>query len=392
MAVPAVLTATVLARPFARLASLLALVPMLALAGCSGEEVAGYQPISDPAKLYLTLTYDYRAITMAAVPPYDTLQLMVTPRDARGEPIEELPAPTFRLELPGDSIALRVDSLTGRLTALQPVQGVHVIAELAAEGNVRHSDTATVNVTPELQELATFSIHPTDADSAVWPLNGVADSFAVLSYYATGFAGGDPRVQLRALDGAGNPLPSELLVEYRSLDPDTALVGQTGNVRPLREGHARLTAEAMVYGVARADTITATITAPVFIGIPVQADPRGPALFGTATRRVRANGFVMWMNALDRPVELVYTDPTNVVPAPTTVCDMTTMILGLLAGGGTAGCTGGSITLIKPDSATRGAIYRTVQVQQFSVPGTYDYHDAETGVTGRIVVTEVPTN
>src|SRR5260221_14173929 len=67
------------------------------LARCSSiEPVApAAPPITDPTQLYMRLTLDDRAVNLSTVPPYDTLQLTATPRDALATPLLNLPTPMF---------------------------------------------------------------------------------------------------------------------------------------------------------------------------------------------------------------------------------------------------------------------------------------------------------
>src|SRR5690606_7757607 len=68
----------------------------LALLGCEDvPKVATFEPITDPRELFASVTFEHRAINLSTAAPYDTFRLTVMPRNALGEPMSGLPAPTF---------------------------------------------------------------------------------------------------------------------------------------------------------------------------------------------------------------------------------------------------------------------------------------------------------
>ena len=145
---------------------------LAALLGCGDiEPVApGDVLITDPAQLYRGLALEAAAITLSTTSPYNTILLRAMPRDAQGNPMAGLPAPTFRLQNPNDSVRVLLTP-TGLATAVATTTGtgVRVIATLTS-GSITHVDTARIAVkaTADPPKLATLSIEPILPDSAIW--------------------------------------------------------------------------------------------------------------------------------------------------------------------------------------------------------------------------------
>src|SRR6188472_1020921 len=160
-------------------APVLRLLLGLALAGCSGlEPVPTYEPVTDPAQLYMRLVLSHRAINLSTVAPANTLQLTATPLDASGQPMAGLPVPSFRSS---DTTSVWVTP-EGLLQARGPATGVTVIADLVAPGNIRHADTAMVNVnatTDPPPVLASLVLDPVQGDSAVRAIDRFGSLFVV---------------------------------------------------------------------------------------------------------------------------------------------------------------------------------------------------------------------
>lgn len=364
----------------------------LGLGGCGGlEPVTTYEPTTDPAQLYLSLTLNHRAITLSTVGPASTLQLMATPLDATGAPMPDLPAPSFTSS---DTTSVWVTP-EGLLQARGPVSGVTVIAELTAPGNVRHADTAIVNVNVTIDpppELATLSFAPVPPDSAVRSMN-FASNFAVNvgPFRSTqwGLSTADAR------DAAGNAMPG-LAIEYRSLDPAIATVDPLLTVTVRRPGQVRMLARATAYGVTKADTVTFTVTWPIVQTVGILP---GPGAFVPAEVRLAPLGVVVWRRRLDDvigddPVDVTFDDPTYVAVPPDIICERLARRTDAFGPGPHCG-TGNMLVPGMPtdpnaDAVTGDASNWTVQVRQFSVPGVYRYHSTRTGATGRIVVTTDP--
>src|SRR5690349_7813960 len=53
------------------------------------------EPIIDSPELYWDLELNHYAVTLSTTTPYNTLQLVATPRNYRGDPLTGLPAPQY---------------------------------------------------------------------------------------------------------------------------------------------------------------------------------------------------------------------------------------------------------------------------------------------------------
>ena len=140
---------------------------LLGLIGCGSiEPVAPHeQPLTDPAQLYMGLTFDHPAVNLSTAAGYNTVLLTATPRDALGDPMPGLPAPTY---FSSDTTKIRVTA-DGLVTALETGNGLKVTATLT-DGLVTRTDETWINVT-SLQAppvLDTLSVQPLPPDSAVW--------------------------------------------------------------------------------------------------------------------------------------------------------------------------------------------------------------------------------
>jgi hypothetical protein len=367
----------------ASVAMLKALPLVLVVAACGGYDAPTiYEPITDPAQLYVALTLDHGAINLSTAAPYNTLQLTATPRNALGQPLTGFAAPTFRSTQP---LRVRV-AHDGRVEALQTGTGILVIAELAVEGNVRHADTARINVTATASPpvLDRLELDPVPPDSAVRWLD---PSVLFGLYFAVLRIGGiaiEPTpITARALDAAGNAITG-LQFEYQSLDPATARLPQDGGVaETVRLGQARIVARTTAYGVSKADTVTFTIKPPVIQAIILHPAAAGAGGIEPSDALVQPNGFVFWTNLSGQTADVTFDDPTNVTEVSAAIRDVATN-LGNRPDIGSGGA--GNITAFEYTGGTfAGAAAR---VRQFPVPGVYPYRNTVTGATGRIIVTD----
>jgi hypothetical protein len=261
----------------------------------------------------------------------------------------------------------------GRLEARRAATGVRVIAELVADGNVRQVDTALVNVTT--------SASPPVLDSLSFPPNptlGLLPQFAGVGVYLE-LAGmsASPPVRAQAFDTAGKVIAG-LAINYRSLDPEIADVFPTnGEVSPVKTGQFKLIARTTAYGVARADTVTVTITLPTYQGIQLVSGPGGLPIFDLTDVTIMQGGFVFWFNVSEHVADVIFDDPASATEAPSTVC----AAVSVLGGNPATFCGTGNIA---PFADTDG-FAADVRVRRFNVPGNYTYRTS-TGATGRIVV------
>jgi len=363
------------------------------LSGCSGlEPVARYEPITDPTQLYTSLVLNHRAITLSTVPGYDTFQLTATPLDASGAPVTELSAPTFTSS---DTTNLWVTP-TGQLQARGAATGVTVIASLAASGNVRHADTAMVNVNVTADPppvLAKISIDP--PDSAIRPLNITYGDELAVSVPPFDEYSWEWGLSAITEDAGGNAIPG-LSIEYASLDPKIVPVPYhwEGTIRTYHPGPARLVARAMAYGMMLADTVTYTVTWPIVQTIRIRADAgqASSSLLSANDVWLAPYGVVVWLNYLPDSVDVTFDDPTNVALPPAVICSRLNLFTGIFGTGEHCG-TG---SFVMRESASKGSVpggyeaYWTTQVRQFPVPGVYRYHSERAGFAGRIIVTNDP--
>jgi len=308
--------------------------------------------------------------------------------DASGAPMAGFSAPTFTSS---DTANLWVTP-TGQLQARGAATGITVIASLAASDNIRHADTAMVNVnvtTDPPPVLASLSIHPIPPDSAVriFGITLSPDEFAVRR---TPFSASALDWVLSAIikDAEGNDM-SGLSVEYRSLDEIVAnpLVHWDGYVFVRRPGSVRMVARATAYGVTLADTVTFTVTWPIVQTVNVGR--HGPVVDPDEVR-LAPYGVVVWLNHLPDSVDVTFDDPTNVALPPAVVCDRLTLLVGAFGTGEHCGTGSFLMRGIAPRDSVFSGEYWTTQVRQFPVPGVYRYHSERAGFTGRVIVTTDP--
>ncbi len=356
--------------PFARW-----LVAAVLLAGCGGlEPVAPYSPITDPAAMFMSLTLDHGAVNLSTAAPYDELQLTATPKDANGVAMAGLPAPTF---WSSDTTAVWVTP-DGLLQARGSGTEVLVVAELVADGNVRHADTARVSVTtdPAPPMLDLLSIEPVGDAGAVWSMTALEGFYGeILFLFSTGRSF-TPAYTLSALDASGSPI-SGLAFEYESLDPDTAMIHPAfGSVTLVQPGQARIVARTTAYGVSLADTATFTVALPIINGAFIWVAPgdEEPSVQPTSLT-VRAGGYVTWPNLTGDSVRIVFDDPAGAVA-----------IEEFCTAFGGAFCDGGDIANYMSEDPN--AFFDRTRGRQFPEPGTYGYTVEPLGLRGRVVVTE----
>lgn len=376
------------------------------LASCSGgQSVATFEPVTDPAQLFLSLTLDRHAINLtAASATASMLQLTATPRNGAGEPMLGLPAPTFRSS---DTTAVQV-STTGLVTALREATGVTVIAEIVTPGNVRRADTAVANVTStEPPALASLSIDPVPPDSAVWTIRGGRGlgpgTFVLFTFGTQLFPLFSSILKPHPLDATETEIPG-VVVEYASLDPAVATVDRwTGQVTPLQPGSVRMVAQTTVSGITKVDTTTFTVTLPVGADVVIYRTPNGAVAMGplkdptfaevASEYRIAPHGYVVWSNLLNVTVNVTFEDLAHVAEVPAATCDLlSTFFEGAFFGPGPH-CGPGDVILPPPSipdcpGGYDPCVANTVQVRQFPVPGVYRFSIGGTDLTGRIVVSD----
>jgi len=291
-----------------------------------GSDLVAPKPAPDPSRLYWALALDHRAVNLSTAASYRTLQLTATPRAASGTALPQSGSVVFASTNP----AYVQVSPTGLLNGVAPGTQTMVTATLTL-GEVTHADTAVVNVTADTAPpvLATFSIHPIPPDSA--------KRGATLSFFPYPWP-------VYAADVRGNPIPN-LATACTSSDPSVATVSPScGLIFTQRPGQVVITASTTAYGVSKADTLAFTVgqwlLAAVFI-------TQGAGSLHDAT--IGASGVVYWINQTTQPVDITFSDTTNVAN-----------ITALPAGG--------------------------LTIRAFPVPGTYVYQSPAAQASGRILV------
>jgi hypothetical protein len=362
-----------------------ALAALVAAPACSGDRAATpFEPATGDkaAGLYWSLTVNHKALTLSTVAPHDTVQLIATPRDANGNPIEGLGPITFT----SDDTTKIVVGPTGLVRALRPSQESHVVVELST-GNVNHSVDVLIIAVPDSNPpvLGGVYFQPTPPDSATMGMTGDGGGLSI----------GYGRVQATTVkfvappvpfDTAGNPIPM-LLAMCESTDE--AVIQTFCNpfvtiIAPLRPGRAKLIATATAFGVTKADTVDYTVTMPPYAVVWLK---RVPGTLGTtkialdaAEVTIRKGGNVVWGNLTGAPADIVFDDPSAAAEHGAISCANA----GVVDEGGSGdiaafGVQQESTTALSADNC---------RSRSFAAPGTYTYHSPLTGVTGKVIVTD----
>ena len=350
-------------------------VSLMSAVACSSPDLSG--PTStDPAQLYYTIALSAHAITMDTLPPYDTLQLTATPRNAVGALLVGAPAPTFTTT---DS-SVRV-SATGLLTARAVRNNVNVIATLIYHG-IRLADTAVINVTgnatpPPMFDHLIFGLSAGDSVMIAFP-----NQFSRFYFPTT------KQLQTVAADAAGTQIPGSL-VALRTSDvlkatfqtefddnSRTAVVStNSANVNIVLNtsgmGPVTVYASATVYGVTFQDSLQLMITQPLLAQFVIkqQAVPGSTTPVVTSLpaspQVIGRGGIIWWRNQVSDSVDIVFDDPTAAATE-----------------GGFFNAGGGDI----PAFAGCPNCF-TIQGRRFLNAGTVHFHSVrQPGVSGTIIV------
>jgi hypothetical protein len=343
---------------FSRRVSSVLAAAALVVGGCSGDAAVAPPPVTDVSQTYWALTLDYHAVTVSTVAPYDTIRLTAIPRNAAGEPLSGLPAPTFTST---DLERVQVDA-DGLVHARKVGNKVRVVATLA-HGNLVHADTVLITVTNTASPpvLATLSIHPVPPDSAKLAVSTT-------------------KVVAARLLKADSTAISGLAVYYTSTDPTTATIDRTtGRIIPVRPGTVTIIASATAYGITKADTLPYVVGYPVLMPVTVttqvNASGQVEASFDPNVITIGTGGTVLIVNppANTVAIDMTFDDPTNVAGAS----QYCTPFMNY-------GCDSGNIAAFGGDST--GA--NSIRARSFPVPGTYPFRSTIFGTTGTIVVVD----
>lgn len=344
--------------PFSRRVTPVLAAAAFVVCGCSGDAAVAPPPVTDVSQTYWALTLDHHAVTISTVAPYDTIRLTATPRNAAGEPLSGLPAPTFTST---DLERVQVDA-DGLVHARKVGSLVKVVASLA-QGNLVHADTVVITVTNTASPpvLAALSIHPVPPDSA---------KLAVSTTKV---------VTARLLKADSTTIPG-LAVYYTSSDPTTAKIDRTtGRITPVRPGTVTIIASATAYGITRADTLPYVIGYPVLMPVTVttQVNASGELVAGFDPNviTIGTGGTILIVNPPTSGVmiDMTFDDPTNVAGASQYCTPFVNY-----------GCGSGNIAAFGGDSIATN----NIRARSFPVPGTYPFRSTIFGTTGKIVVVD----
>ncbi len=273
------------------------LVAMLALtvAACATDTPYAPPPVTDPTKLYWSLTLNHRAVLLSTVAPYDTIRLVATPRTIKGVPIAGLPAPTFTsLDLQNVQV-----STTGLVHAIGTGTQFTVVVSMSV-GNDTHADTAIINVTDTTPPpvLSRFTIHPGSGDSA----KTAADIEVSI-----------PGV---GIDPVGDTIQN-LSIYYATADSNVANISRAGVLTPNRPGHVTVYATTTAYGITKVDTLPYTIGYSIFAGIQIAAEPNAAGktvgVFTPSSVLVGPGATIIFENLSGPLTDVTFNDPTHVM-------------------------------------------------------------------------------
>lgn len=328
-------------------------VTFLFVAACRAPSLADITiPVGDIENAYWRLTFEYGAINLAMIAPYDTLQLVVVPRNAAGVPLSNISEKaTFQVL---DIRRLNVDS-SGLLRALGVGNHLKIVGKMTI-GNVTHFDTTVVNVVADVptEAFARLSIQPIPPDSAKWSSNIQGGKALVPQFIDRN------HLPLKATTGA---YISGLVVKYWTADNSRISITDpyVGWLDVGRSGSATIYAETFAFGVASRDSVLYTIGWPSDRIVWLR-EKRGITWLDPVEVTVRVGGFVFWFTPQtnNNTVTIIFDDSTKVLP-------------------GYIGEDGGNIESILP-----GTLF-TVS-RQFVEPGIYTYRDKAGHFIGRVIV------
>lgn len=264
-------------RPATRAACVL--IGLAAMLACGADS-----PVStghDLNTLYWSLTNDVKA---AVVVVGGTQRVVATPRNAYGDAIPGLPAPTFQSVDP-TKVTVTADGL---VTGVATTTGTQVIATLTA-GGVTSVDTSVVAVTAQRKAIRTFFIRPpvSPTDTLV-TINGIKV------------------IPLSVIDSAGAPVTG-LALYYKSSNP---VAGQilSSFVRGISKGSTTVVVSTTAYGVAWRDSIRYAIIYPTTATI-YDFDP---ATLSPAAAVIGPGGTVTFSNYTSGTINVTFDDSTHV--------------------------------------------------------------------------------
>jgi hypothetical protein len=363
------------------------------------------------AQRYWQLTLNHHAITLATISPYDTIQLIATPRTITGDTLTTTERPIFTTS----DTSITIDS-TGfvRVHGTDTKLNIVVTAKLTVGGHagLTLTDQATINVVqqtsaglvPMMDSLIFRPVAGDSARRAIIPDTGLDVS-------------GTPVTQDLDIpvvrDAQGNAIP-DAAVRFTSSDRSIARFANasSGTVTAIGSGAVLLTAEATVYGRSKTDSIRYVVGMPllqevVYGGTFGQLDgllqrtlsPPNRLHNQTSSLVVGLGGAVIWMNRtlglVDDSMDVQFDDTVGIrgPTVPTRINDVTPFFLPFLA------------FAYPPDPNANIPAMGTIQVinlgpgfdfyvdntsnsaiRYFTRLGTYHWHSVRRGISGSIRV------
>jgi hypothetical protein len=368
----------------------LLVIGLLGVFGCTSDNPTVPSIRLDAETGFWNLTLNHEAVTLSLAAPQDTIQLVPTPRNSKGESLmmEGLSADsivtTYTTLDPGDtSITVTADGLVrGRYAH----DGSGVIVRTRVR-NVTRADTIPVNVTAEAPVMvAGFTLQVAPDSLFLTSLSGAPGTSAV-----TGIAvdGQGQVIQHVAVKFASSDLALQIVPDFvgssmAMLEQPNSLAG-SGSFRG--PGRIVVSAEATVYGVTVRDSTPVTLLPPSRTNLS--------AVFGTphstgtpvgyfepvvdTMKLENGSAFVVFGSVPDNPpIDVIFDAPPGVVHAAPIVA------LVCREPPSTAVIT--SFTLDARNTAEQCQFRRSSQWLLLNGSGTYRYHSALYGTRGSIVV------
>jgi hypothetical protein len=317
-----------------------------------------------------------RAITMSTVAPYDTITLRTIAWNGVGDTIT-------------DDLEVRYHSVTDTTVRISDdgvltvrtrtnTRGIKIVASVTYNKATR-TDTATVVVTTEptppriidsivLETVDNLTREPTPP---VWSIAGLTAPLIV------------PRVLSNGATVSNVPL------SYTSSDQAIILVDPwTGAVTPQLKGTAHITATTTWYGTTYKKTLDVRVIGPLNGTFRIhERIPRGSdtavVVITPQEIELEVGAYITWLNERQRPVEIIFDDPTHVeqftgpiMQYYQTIC----LFLGRLCN---VGQSGGNVIIPAPNPEVDPST--PLDIRYIAVPGTYRFR-TESGGTGTIII------
>lgn len=370
--------------------------PTLMLA-CSNAEPSPFGEKLEST--YWALELNHHAVLLSTTAPWDTLPLTATPLNHLGQLLTGVGVPQYS-STDIKHVSVTSDGVLHAIGPLAPGQEVVVTARLTVN-NVTHADTVYVRVmeTPNPPPvLESFSIHPVPPDSAKMAgLRPSSSSTIDFSFPYVLFS--KPPIGAWSSDRNGDSLPN-LPVAIRSSDPTSITVdratGQfvSGGEGARLPGSVTLYASTTAFGVSKADTLSYQIGWPVMSSIQVQSVPSSRAGTGSVPAfvpsevKVGTGALVLWQefpadaNTLG-DADITFADAQLPYVIDPQTSPSLSFVIALMCQGlyvGPADCNAGKIAI--------GPSHPLNAFRVFTAPGTYEYHSAALGISGRVIVVD----